>query len=325
MTLSENLLQEAAHMTERATEAQLLEEALVSVQGDFGELEAEHTALVEYAAELEARLAAFGHCGLGGAGGIAALERAGGPLTYHRIYHPNADDVWLSKERDTIAAGRIALSSFKPIVAGVELRWQAIAEATDVQLAWAVKLAKAYGALAGGGYVTCLHEPLDDAKRTSQIGAAYRAMSARLRGIFATYAPSWRWTICLTGYHLTQTGAYAPSEFWDPGARIFAIDEYSGGFMSVKTPAQAFDRARSFAAAHGVKCQIWETGVAPASDQAAWLRALRTYLGAHADVQALSYFNQPHPGGGTDWTLGTEGLAAWGEMAADPWFARQAA
>lgn len=318
MSLSDDLQTEIAHLEDRVAEAGALEEELAAMHEGYGLLTAENAALRADVDELVRFAVSYPPlCPLGAAGEVDALEAACGVLTYRRVYH--AEDVFTpSAERQLIGAGYKVASSFKP---GTR-RWAEVARGDHD--AWLARVAGAYGSVGGEIDVALLHEPVDDAKRTSQRSADYAAMQTRWAALAEEHAPNIRPVVCLTAYDYRSGAA---ESFVPKSAKLVAADGYdwcpetgrAGG-----TPATIFTGLVEFAQSRGVQAAIWETG--SANDRGAYITKLRSWLKANPIVRACMWFEHPVTSfNRCDWRIVGDGEAeaAWAAMNADPWFARR--
>ena len=152
--------------------------------------------------------------------------------------------------------------------------------------------------------------------------AAWKHIRAIFTDVGATNA-GWVWCPHVEGF--TQPGrdaaAYYPG---DDQVEWLCADVYAGReFESFATQMDAF---LSFAQKHPKPVLVGEYGATDRGDpprRAAWIREVRTYTKAHPQVKALIYFAEKQnrkPVYDTTFAEDPEGLAAFREMTADPYF-----
>jgi hypothetical protein len=153
--------------------------------------------------------------------------------------------------------------------------------------------------------------------------AAWKHIRAIFTAVGATNA-AWVWCPHVLGFVESdrQAAAYYPG---DDQVDWLCTDVYPGPkFDSFTTQMDAF---MAFARQHPRPILLGEFGVTTVGkpgQRAAWLREARTYIKAHPQIKAAVYFAQKQlkkPAYDSTFESDPDGLAAFQELTADPYFA----
>lgn len=279
-----------------------------------------------YSIDLPAGLIYWGSAVGGNADPTSWETTLGAPLSARRTYF-----TWPANKTQLIrtlaadkAAGRMSAIAVK------FGDWATVASgAQDAELRDFAATIKAIGVPVA---VTPHHEPEGGGTGGVPDGPApaFRAMIAHMLPIFRT-APNMSVGVCLMAWSFEPNSGKNPDDWWVPGVDFLGIDGYNYWGTSSKakwkTPTEVFTRSADYAAAHGVRMMVLETGVqatdgvagAPGSSYT-WMLQLRDFLLARNALGA-TYFNSSL-NSVAPWTLSGERLRAFEQVLVGPQIAR---
>jgi hypothetical protein len=258
---------------------------------------------------------------------FAAAEREiGRRFAVERVYHRWWDAFPTEGDRQSAASGRLLFISWAAQTAGgTPVPWAAIASGRFDR--WIRARADAVAAFGRPLYLCFNHEPEDEAAwgSAADFVAAYRRVVDLFRseGV-SNVAYVWTMMSASFAHGGSVADAFYPGDGYVDAVGVDAYNWSPGrsgaawrSFAAVVAPA------RRFALAHDVPLVVPEFGVqedpSVPGRKAAWVRAAAATIRRWHDIKAVMYFDSSR---GYPWQISTSAssLAAFAEVASDPWF-----
>jgi len=261
---------------------------------------------------------------------FTALEsQIGHSLAIDAIYMPFEFNSFghMSRLKQDIAAGRTLMISWGDLLPGGTTCATAadiVAGRYDSEVKTLAQALKSLGGRillrfrwemeASRSQMSCFYGGKTDPKST---GAAYVAAWDHLRAIFIGVSATnieWVWCPTSLSYLNNQWQYYFPGSF---NLEWIGEDIYNNGLPVSIGDSTRFTEFYSATSGYGKPLIICETGASTDAAQVAWWQSMETILPSYPALRAVAAWDAS---AGYNYIFGTQGVAAFGALAADPNF-----